>query len=112
MGYSEGFSPAVSLGCLPAAIFGFVVGAPAAFGALAAECVGVDGNVGNCPNEGIALLAILAVTASLCLFITWATNRMVRSLTEQGRKAAWGVAGGFVLSALLVGLLYAFMLVI
>jgi hypothetical protein len=112
MGYSERFSPTVNLGCLPASIFGFFVGAPAVFGTLMAECQDEGGGVGNCPNEGPMLLAIVAVTASLCLLITWATNRMVRRLAEQGRHAAWGVAAGFALATCLVGLLYALLLVI
>ena len=77
-----------------------------------AECPEAGGGVGNCPNERLALLAIVAVTASLCLLITWATNRMVRQLAERGRHAAWGVAAGFALAACLVGLLYALLLVI
>lgn len=108
----EGSSPAISLGCLPAAIFGFVVGAPAALGMLMAECLQADGRVGNCPNEGLSLLAIVAVTALLCLFITWATNRMVSSMVAQGRNAAWGVTGGFGLAAFLFGLLYGLILAI
>src|SRR4051812_42787549 len=96
----------MKLGCLPAAIFGFVVGAPAAFGALMGECVDESGRMGNCPNKGPLLLAIVTVTASLCVLITWATNRLARTLAERGWSAGWAVAGGFSLAAVLVMVIY------
>lgn len=106
MGYVDRPPPTLSLGCLPAAIFGLVVGLPAAFVALMGECVDESGRVGNCPNERLLLLAIVAVTASLCLLITWATNRLVGVVTARGHGAAWGVAGAFALAAALVMMLY------
>ena len=107
MGYSD---RALSIGCLPAAVFGFVVGAPAAFGTLMGECVDESGRTANCPNEGLLLLAIVTVTASLCLLITWATNRLARTMAERGRGAGWAVAGGFALAAMLALTLYGMLL--
>jgi hypothetical protein len=70
------------------------------------ECVDETGHVGNCPHEGLSLLAIIGVTASLCLLITWATNRMIRTLAKQGRGATLGVTAGFGLGVALVVMLY------
>ena len=74
------------------------------------ECVDESGRVGNCPNEGLTLLAIVMVTGSLCLFVTWATNQMVVALARKGRGAAWGVGGGFALAAALVVMLYSLLI--
>ena len=70
------------------------------FGALMGECED-NGTIGRCPNRRLTILAIVLVTAALCLLITWTTNRLVRSLTDRGRSAIWGVIGGFGLAAAL-----------
>lgn len=110
MGYIDAHSRTVNLGCLPAAVFGFVIGTPAAFVALMGECVNDDGHVGNCPNEGLLLLCIIGVTALLCLLITWVTNRMARAIANQGRSAGWAVIGGFAFAIALALALYAVLL--
>ena len=74
------------------------------------ECVDEGGRLGNCPNKGIALLVIVAVTATLCLFITWATNRLVGALAERGWGVGWGIAGGFASGAVLVAVLFALLI--
>jgi hypothetical protein len=66
------------------------------------ECVDETGKVGACPNSGLFFLAILAVTAALCAFITWFTNRVVTALGPGGWRAAAGVAIGLALAAALV----------
>jgi hypothetical protein len=110
MGYRQRLSPTIGLGCLPAAVLGFFLGAPAAFGIIMGECVDESGRVGNCPNEGVLLLATVATTAALCLLVTWATNRMASACVERERAAGWGVAGGFVLAAALFGTVYGLLL--
>lgn len=102
MRYRERGPRSVSLGCLPAAVFGVVTAFPATFVVVMGECVGQDGLVRNCPNEGTYLLLVIGATAALCALITWATNRMVAALVAQGRSAAWGVVAGFALSAVLL----------
>jgi len=90
---------------LPAAIFGLVVGAPAAFVTIMGECFDE-----GCPDERLILLAVITVTATLCLFITWVTDRMVRTLEKHGGGGWWAAAGGFVLAAALAVTLYALVL--
>jgi len=76
------------------------------------ECVDDSGRLGNCPNERLSLLAVVAVTGSLCLLITWTTNRMAGTLAERGRSAGWAVLGGFVLAAVLALSLYALLIIL
>jgi hypothetical protein len=106
MGYLERGGSQISVGCLPATIFGFVVATPAMFAIFMGECVDERGWVGPCPHKGLHLLVTLAVIGSLCFVVTWTTNLMVRGLARHGYRAGWGVAGGLVFAAALVALLY------
>jgi small neutral amino acid transporter SnatA (MarC family) len=101
MAYRERSSSTISLGCLPAALFGLVVGGTGLFAAVMGECADDSGGIRPCPNEQLTLLAITLVTAGLCLLITWATNRMVRSVVQHGRGAIWGVLGGLIVAVAL-----------
>ena len=107
MGYNDRPPATISLGCLPATIFGFVVASPLVFLSVMTECWDEAGRRIRCPGARPTLLIGLALTALLCLLITWATNRMVRAFAAKGRNAAWGVLGGIAVGALVVGLLYA-----
>jgi len=112
MSYKQPSSLTLGVGCLPAAIFGLMVGAPAAFLTVMGECVGKNGHVGSCPHERLELLTIVLVTGALCLLITWATNRMVRGLAQQDRGPGWGVVAGFGLAAALVLMLFALLVAV
>lgn len=96
----------LSLGCLPAALFGVVVGLPAALVTLMAECSDESGVAGDCPNEGLFLLAVIIVTGSFCLLILWITDRIVGELRRRDWGVGWGVAAGFALAITLAGLMY------
>jgi hypothetical protein len=99
--YSERSSPTINIGCLPAGIFGLLIGAPVAFMSVMGECVDANGSLASCPHKRLDLLAIALIIAAACLLITWTTNHMVRRLTHRGRGAAWGVAAGFALATAL-----------
>jgi|SRR5947209_1335403 len=101
MSYGERPPATVSLGCLPAAIFGLIVGGAGVFGSLMGECQDAAGGIGPCPHRRLQIVLIALATGSACLLITWATNRMVHGFVELGRTAAWGVVGGFALAVAL-----------
>jgi hypothetical protein len=103
MSYRDRPVPILRLGCLPAVVFGIIVGLPAVFVNFVGECVDEKtGRTGDCPNEGWQFLLILLVVGSLCALITLVTNRLVSLVTQKGHFAAWGVAAGFVLAAALL----------
>ena len=94
--YSDRSAPALSIGCLPAAVFGVVVGTPVVF----------------TPHQSLPLFPSILVLGVLCGLITWATHATVRMLAAHGRAAAWGVAAGFVLAAALVAALVALLITV
>jgi hypothetical protein len=106
MSYIEQQPPSFSVGCFPAAVFGVVVGMPSAILALMGECIDEDGLVGSCPNDWVILLAITAVTATGCFLVRWATDRMVAARATQDKPIGWGIAGGFMVAAALVLMLF------
>ena len=113
MSYRERLPPTIDIGCLPAAVFGVLTGTPAAFLIVMAECEDANGLVASCPQERLELLFVALVIAGGCLLITWATNRMVGSLTQRGLGAAWGVCAGFALAAALcVALIVAWLAIV
>lgn len=101
MGYGSRTPSSLNLGCLPAAIFGLVVGGLAAFVTMMGECVDEGGRVASCPNERLVLLAIVVVTAALCAVIALATNWMITARARNGKGSGQAVAGGFLLASAL-----------
>ena len=84
----------LSIGCLPATVFGAVIG-----------------SVAFIPHQRFSLLPFILVLGALCGLITWATNATVPKMAQRGRGAAWGVAAGFLLAGFLGATLCALLIV-
>jgi hypothetical protein len=99
MSYKDRPLPTVSLGCLPAAVFGAIVGLISAFGVMMGHCAPDAAGRLQCPGRGPMLMVIVLLTISFCLMITWTTNQIAARLTARDRPLWLALVVGSALAA-------------